>query len=200
MTLAALRPEEVEQMIADGAMLIDIRDPDEHARERIAGSISHPLARIEQLAPLSGPTIFHCRSGMRTHANATRLAAARAGSHCYVLTGGIDAWRSSGRATIVDARQPLEIMRQVQLVAGGMVLLGVILGFLVSPLLCASNLNSEAETEQKRKNRIELAFDKKMNQKMRDLVGERALPGKRRRHKPVTGKPLHIADQDAANG
>ena len=135
MTLAAIRPEQAEQLIADGAMLIDIRDPDEHARERIAGATNHPLARIEQLATHSGPTIFHCRSGMRTHTNATRLAAAGAGSPCYVLAGGIDAWRSSGRSTIVDRRQPLEIMRQVQLVAGGLVLLGVTLGFLVSSAL-----------------------------------------------------------------
>ena len=132
MTLAALRPEEVERMIADGAMLVDIRDPDEHARERIPGATNHPLARIEQLATHSGPTIFHCRSGLRTQAHATRLAAAGADSPCYVLAGGIDAWRSSGRSTIVDQRQSLEIMRQVQLVAGGLVLLGVILGFLVS--------------------------------------------------------------------
>ena len=133
MTLTALTPEEVERMIAAGARLIDIRDPDEHARERIAGSINHRLARIEQLAPHAGPTIFHCRSGMRTQAHATRLAAAGPGSPGYVLTGGIEAWRSSGRSTVVDRRQPLEIMRQVQLAAGGLVLLGVILGFLVAP-------------------------------------------------------------------
>ncbi len=133
MTIAALRPDEVERMIATGAMLIDIRDADEHARERIPGATNCPLARIEQLATHSGPTIFHCRSGLRTQANVTRLAAAGAGSPCYVLAGGIDAWRSSGRSTIVDRRQPLEIMRQVQLVAGGLVLSGVILGLLVSP-------------------------------------------------------------------
>lgn len=133
MTLTAITPEAAERMIATGAMLIDIRDPDEHARERIPGAASHPLAQIEQLAAHPGPTIFHCRSGMRTQTNATRLAAVGAGSTCYVLAGGIDAWRSSGRSTIVDRRQPLEIMRQVQLAAGGLVLLGVILGFLVSP-------------------------------------------------------------------
>lgn len=133
MNITALRPEEAERMIATGAMLIDIRDPDEHARERIPGATNHPLARIEQLAAHPGPTIFHCRSGMRTQANATRLAAVGSASTCYVLAGGIDAWRSSGRSTIVDRRQPLEIMRQVQLAAGGLVLLGVILGFLVSP-------------------------------------------------------------------
>ena len=133
MTLTALRPDEVERMIATGARLIDIRDPDEHARERIAGSINHRLARIEQIALHAGPTIFHCRSGMRTQAHATRLAAVGSGSPAYVLTGGIEAWRSSGRSTVVDRGQPLEIMRQVQLVAGGLVLLGVILGFLVAP-------------------------------------------------------------------
>lgn len=133
MTIIALRPEEVERMIATGARLIDIRDPDEHARERIAGSINHPLARIEQLTPHTGPTIFHCRSGVRTQANTTRLAAVSSGSPSYVLSGGIEAWRSSGRSTVIDRRQPLEIMRQVQLVAGGLVLLGVVLGFLVAP-------------------------------------------------------------------
>ena len=111
MTLAALRPEEVERMIADGAMLLDIRDTDEHARERIPRATNQPLAGIEQLATHSGPMIFHCRSGLRTQTNAARLAAAGEGSPCFVLAGGINAWRSSGRSTIVDQRQPLEIMR-----------------------------------------------------------------------------------------
>ena len=135
MTLTAVEPKEAERLIAAGAKLIDIRDADEHARERIADAANHPLARIEQLASHSGPVIFHCRTGMRTQNNADRLAAASGGSPCYVLAGGIDSWRASGRQTIVDKSQPLEIMRQVQLVAGGLVLLGVVLGLLVSPLL-----------------------------------------------------------------
>ena len=39
-----------------------------------------------------------------------------------------------------------------------------------------------------------------MNQKMRDLIGEWALPGYGRWHHPVTGEPLHVADQNAADG
>ena len=135
MTLTAIEAEEAKRQIASGAKLIDIRDADEHARERIVGAANHPLALIEQLAPYSGPVIFHCRTGMRTQNNAARLAAASGGSSCYGLAGGIDAWLASGLPTIVDKRHPLEIMRQVQLVAGGLVLLGVILGFLISPLL-----------------------------------------------------------------
>ena len=135
MTLTAVEPQKAERLIASGAKLIDIRDADEHARERIAGATSRPLARTEQFAPYTGPVIFHCRTGMRTQNSAHRLASAAADSPCYVLAGGIDAWRASGRPTIVDKRQPVEIMRQVQMVAGGLVLLGVVLGLLVTPLL-----------------------------------------------------------------
>src|SRR3546814_8784676 len=55
----------------------------------------------------------------------------------YVLEGGIDAWRRAGLEVAADRRQPLELMRQVQLAAGGLVLLGVALGFLVGPGLFA---------------------------------------------------------------
>ena len=134
MTLTAIEPDEAERLIASGAKLIDIRDADEHAREHIAGAANQPLAWIEQFSPQSEPVIFHCRTGMRTQNNAERLAAASGSSPCYVLAGGIDSWRSSGRPTLVDKRQPLEIMRQVQLVAGGLVLLGVVFGFVVSPI------------------------------------------------------------------
>lgn len=135
MSLIAVEPEEAERLIAAGAKLIDIRDVDEYARERIAGATNLPLTRIEQMASHTGPVIFHCRTGMRTQNNADRLAAASGSSPSYVLAGGIESWRASGRPTIVDKRLPLEIMRQAQLVAGGLVLLGVVLGFLVSPSL-----------------------------------------------------------------
>src|SRR3546814_12253779 len=79
---------------------------------------------------------LHCRSGARTGANAARLVAAT-GAPCYVLEGGIDAWRRAGLEVAADRRQPLELMRQVQLAAGGLVLLGVALGFLVGPGLFA---------------------------------------------------------------
>jgi hypothetical protein len=111
--------------------LIDIRDADEHAREHIAGAVNVPLARLGQLP--DGPLMFHCRTGMRTQANEAALAAAANGAPCYILAGGIDAWRSSGLPTKIDRRQPLEIMRQVQLVAGGLILIGVVMGFLATP-------------------------------------------------------------------
>ena len=133
MTIKTITPADALRAINAGAVLIDIRDADEYAREKIPGAINIPLARINALPASDHPVVFHCRSGMRTASNAALLESAAGGAPCHILDGGIDAWRAAGLATDLDRRQPLEIMRQVQLVAGGLILLGVLLGFLVAP-------------------------------------------------------------------
>ncbi|WP_425470256.1 rhodanese family protein [Sphingobium fluviale] len=129
--MPALSPAEARRLIDGGATLVDIRDVEEHAREHIPGALNVTLDRLCELP--AGPLVFHCRTGMRTQKNAQALGAARSGAQVHILAGGIDAWRSAGLPTSIDARQPLEIMRQVQIAAGGLVLIGVLLGFLVSP-------------------------------------------------------------------
>lgn len=132
MTVTSISPAEAQRLIAAGATLVDIRDPDEYAREHIPGAINLPVAQIDRFEPGDGAVVFHCRSGARTQANAARLAAAST-APCTMIDGGIDAWRRAGLPMAVDRRQPLEIMRQVQLIAGGLVLLGIMLGFLIAP-------------------------------------------------------------------
>ena len=133
MNLSPVTPAEAARLVAQGAVLVDIRDADEHARRNIPGAVNVPIAGIDRLPRQSAPIIFHCRSGAGTGGNAARLAAAAGDAPCHVLAGGIDAWQAAGLPTATDRRQPLEIMRQVQLVAGGLVLLGIALGFLVAP-------------------------------------------------------------------
>lgn len=115
--------------------LIDIRESDEYAREHIDGAVSLPLSRLEAgHVALRGttPVAFTCRTGMRTSSNCDRLAA-HVGEPAYVLEGGLDGWKKAGLATRADRKAPLEIMRQVQIIAGGLVLLGVILSATVNP-------------------------------------------------------------------
>ncbi|NNM78549.1 DUF2892 domain-containing protein [Sphingomonas sp. ID1715] len=134
MSLTSISPEKARELIAGGARLVDIREPDEHARERIAVAENVPVSRLDRLN--TGPAsaiIYHCRSGNRTASNASRLAQA-ADCPAYVLEGGLDAWRKAGLPVAIDKRQPLELMRQVQLAAGALVLLGVALGFLAAPV------------------------------------------------------------------
>ena len=119
------------RMLESGALLVDIRSCDEHVREKIPASTWRPL---DVLAPIKGdkPVIFYCRSGNRTKVNSERLATA-CGGEAYVLDGGIDAWKAAALPVITDRKQPLEIMRQVQITGGLAILLSVLLALLLSP-------------------------------------------------------------------
>jgi rhodanese-related sulfurtransferase len=134
--LQTISPSRAAELMREGAVLVDIREADEHARERIPGARHHALSRLDAdnpAKPGDEVLVFHCRSGARTAANAPRLAAASAGCETYVLEGGLEAWKSAGLPTAIDRRQPIEINRQVQIGAGTLVLLGVLLGALVAP-------------------------------------------------------------------
>ena len=135
--LKTISPQRAAELIRDGAALIDIRESDEHARERIPGARHHALSRINAgnpVRPGDDVLIFHCRSGARTKGNAARLASA-ASQTCetFILEGGLDAWKKAGLPVALDPTQPIDIMRQVQIGAGSLVLIGVLLGALVSP-------------------------------------------------------------------
>ena len=133
MTPQPIDPARARSLLDQGAVLVDIREPDEFARERVPGARNRPLGSLSSV-PAGGAkaVIFHCKSGMRTQANAQRLAEA-ADCQAYILDGGLDAWKRAGLPVAVDGRQPLEIMRQVQITAGALVLLGVVLGTWVAP-------------------------------------------------------------------
>jgi rhodanese-related sulfurtransferase len=133
MTLVALSPDDTRAALDAGARLVDIRGADEHARTCIPGALHLPIERIGELTRDGRPVIFHCRTGMRTAAHAARLRAAAGEAPAYVLAGGIDAWRTAGHPVLADRSQPLEIMRQVQITAGTLVLTGVLLGLFVAP-------------------------------------------------------------------
>ena len=135
--LHKLSPQEVQARLSAGrAVLVDIREPDEFARAHVPGTKSQPLSQFEQAHLAIDPdadVIFTCRTGMRTAGACDRLSA-RVQGDAYVLDGGLDAWARAGLPVEEDRKAPLELNRQVQIAAGTMILLGVILGFLVSPL------------------------------------------------------------------
>ncbi len=132
-------PEQLESWIASGeAVLVDVREGFEHEAERIAQSRHFPLSTFDpdkvRQACADKRVVFHCRSGKRSADACERFA--QEGSETYHLQGGIEAWKASGRATERSASAPrIDVMRQVQMTAGSLVLLGIILGMYVSPWL-----------------------------------------------------------------
>ena len=138
MTIQSIDAAEAKRLVeSEGALLVDIRNPQEHAREHIPGAKLVPLPALQthDFSAEHGhcpAVIFHCQGGNRTMANAEALAACGF-PQVYVLKGGIGGWKEAGLATRLDRSQPIEMQRQVQIAAGSLVLLGLILAVTVSP-------------------------------------------------------------------
>lgn len=121
---------------AGTAILVDIREADEYAREHIVGARLVPLSGFDRhdLDHEHGKAVvFHCKSGSRTATNASRILA-KGFSEAFMLDGGIEAWKKAGLPVHREATAPLEMQRQVQLAAGSLVLIGVVLGFTTAPV------------------------------------------------------------------
>lgn len=98
-TLKPIDAKQLKQWLDDGAaVLVDVREPAEHSAERIESARLAPLSALaaDALQDAKGKiVVFHCRSGVRTQTNATRLATCIEGEAFY-LKGGIEAWKAAG--------------------------------------------------------------------------------------------------------
>ena len=141
--VAELDPKTAKAWIDSGdTVMLDVRDPGEHAREHIEAARLAPLSSFDPATVDLGSAkrvLVVCASGMRSARAATQLAAAR-GLPVANLKGGLNAWKAAGLPVRANAAAPLPIMRQVQMTAGTLILIGAILGTFVHPAfyaLCA---------------------------------------------------------------
>lgn len=129
-------PEVVRQWVDSGeAVVVDVRELFEHAAESIEGSHHHVLSSFDpqRVHDEHGTrrVVFACRTGRRSRDAACKYYAV-AGEALH-LAGGVEAWKAEGLEVARSAHAPrLDVMRQVQLIAGSMVVLGVVLGVVVS--------------------------------------------------------------------
>jgi rhodanese-related sulfurtransferase len=126
----------LKQLIEQQAVtLVDVREPSEYAGERIQGAILVPLSSFhpDKIPSSEGKTlVLYCQSSNRSSQAAQKLLAAGFTEITH-LQGGLNAWKQLGYPTQVNKNAPISIMRQVQIVAGSLVLMGTILGTFVSP-------------------------------------------------------------------
>jgi hydroxyacylglutathione hydrolase len=101
-TLPVVAVEELDELLAEGAELVDVREKDERDDGYIAGSRNIPyrlLALGEADLPRDRPLVTICESGPRA-AIAASILAARGFDARAVASGGIDAWAASGKPTV----------------------------------------------------------------------------------------------------
>ena len=90
--------KELQQLLAKGCCLIDVREPVEHAEERIVGAHLIPLGQLEKrLGEIATdvPVVVMCRGGMRGE-QARKILQSHGLSQVRNLQGGIMAWKASG--------------------------------------------------------------------------------------------------------
>lgn len=121
---------------AEEIKIIDVRTPAEFESIHIPGSYNVPLDtlgehRDEICRHLTEPVVLVCRSGNRA-AQAERKLAEAGLTSVHVLAGGIAAWESAG-APVRRGRARWDLERQVRLVAGSLVLGGVVASAFFGP-------------------------------------------------------------------
>lgn len=90
---------------ATGAVVIDIREPEEYVSGHVPGARLMPLGRLPQHlgeVPRDRPVYLICRSGNRSLAAAELLA--RAGIDAVSVAGGTSAWQRAGNPVTSGTR------------------------------------------------------------------------------------------------
>lgn len=137
-----ISPDELASILEqDGDVrVLDVRTPAEFEGIHIAGSYNVPLDTLGEHAPeirrhVEETVVVVCRSGARAGQAEQRLNAAGM-TNVKVLEGGIVAWEravAGQRARLNRGTARWDLERQVRLVAGSIVLLGIVVSIWFPP-------------------------------------------------------------------
>lgn len=141
-TVPTVTPADAQRLVTqNAALIVDVREPDEHRREHVAGAALFPSSVFSVTGfPAAEPgrqTLVMCRSGGRARKVAEALWASGRGD-VRVIEGGITGWAKAGLPVERDVSAPLPLMRQVMIAVGTMLLALTALAAWVSPWFLAA--------------------------------------------------------------
>ncbi len=119
----------------DEAVLVDVREPSEHAAKNIKQANLIPLSQIcENKLPeiKNKKLVIHCHSGKRSQMACEKLLKENEDLEIYNLEGGITAFENSGCEINNSGKAFLPLDRQVQLIIGLTVLISSILAIFIN--------------------------------------------------------------------
>ncbi|MDY3330765.1 MAG: rhodanese family protein [Pelistega sp.] len=136
--MSTISPHDALVQLQAGAKLIDIRAIDEYRREYIPAAIHCTITDLQTHGlPTQAQSceclIFHCAGGIRTREALPTLQQLYPNKQIYLLENGIQGWKQAGLATTLNPKQPLPLMRQVQIAAGALALSGTLAGAFIHP-------------------------------------------------------------------
>jgi len=119
------------------AVLIDVREPEEHQANNIPHAHLKPLSDIAHhdfSEFMDKKVVMHCKSGKRGLQACQKLKEMAPQLEVYNLEGGIDAWQRANLQTQKSASSKMSLEQQGQLTIGSLILLASILTYYYSPL------------------------------------------------------------------
>ena len=140
MSVRTIRPQEVFDAAKNGMApeIIDVRTPAEYEQVHAEGARLVPLDRLDpkdvlasRTGPVHAPLYVLCNSGSRA-AKACEAFEASGFHNLFNIEGGTTAWEKAG-LPVVRGRKTMSLERQVRIMAGSLVLVGVALGWFVHP-------------------------------------------------------------------
>ncbi len=116
------------------AMLIDVREPAEHASVCIECAELKPLSQINshEITHSDRKVIIHCKSGKRSQMACQAFMEKHPELDIYNLEGGIDAWQSAGLKVKSGEKKTLPLDQQVQLTIGSFTFIGAMLTLFIN--------------------------------------------------------------------
>ena len=136
MSIKTVDAQTLKQWLANNeAVVVDVREPAEHASEKIEGAVLLPLAQVSKKAlpdHQGKKLVVHCRSGMRSSTACQRLLAEDPSLEIYNLECGIKAWGEAGHGLQCSGRRCLPLDRQVQIAIGTLIFLATLLAAFVN--------------------------------------------------------------------
>ncbi len=131
-----IKPAELQSLLIaqPGLSLLDVRTPVEFAEVHVPQARNVPLDQLDpgSFRELRTPVYLLCRSGARASKAAEKFV--KAGTeNVVVVEGGTLAWIDAGLPVERSAVKVMSLERQVRIVAGSLVLAGVLLALFVHP-------------------------------------------------------------------
>ncbi len=139
--MKTIAPTQLHQLLTTepDLALLDVRTPVEYAEVHVPQASNVPL---DSLAPKelfdSGhlskgqPVYIFCRTGGRAK-KAAEMFAKEGFSQPVVVEGGTLAWNDAGLPVKRGTTKVISLERQVRIVAGLLVVIGIVLGYIVHP-------------------------------------------------------------------
>ena len=139
--MKTIAPAELQKLLAvqPGLPVLDVRTPAEYAEVHVPQARNEPLDKLQPKAlyaagslPKDCPVYILCRSGGRA-TKAAELFAREGFDQAVVVEGGTQAWCDAGLPVNRGSVKAISLERQVRIVAGSIVLVGILLAWLIHP-------------------------------------------------------------------